>query len=100
MEMMKNNTFPTELLYQVFSLLLVFILVHGAYLSIIRPKAEAFLAAEQELILNNPDYIQQRNFYVVIKDFEQEACFVLMFWAFAILGYKGYGSFRERTTLE
>jgi hypothetical protein len=77
----------------------VFIVVHGVYLAIVRPQAEAFLAAEQVLMQDSPDYVQQRNFYVVIKDYEQEACFVLMLWAFAILGYKGYGNLRQRRLL-
>ena len=32
-----------------------------------------------------------RNLYVLIRDFEQEACFVLMLWALAIMAYKGGG---------
>ena len=32
--------------------------------------------------------MQQRSFWVVIKDFEQEACFVLAFWVFAIMALK------------
>ena len=47
----------------------------------------------------DPDYIQQRNFFVVIKDFEQETCFILMLWALAILGFKGTASYRQRQQL-
>ncbi len=42
---MRGKNFPIEMVYQVFSLLLVFIIVHGTYVSLIRPKAEAFLTA-------------------------------------------------------
>ncbi len=91
---------PHELIFQVFALLIAFILVHGAYVTVIRPQAAAFVAAEQAQLTADPEYVQQRNFYVVIKDYEQETCFVLMLWAIAILGYKGTVSWRERRQLD
>lgn len=91
---------PLEFFYQVFSLLTAFILVHGAYVTVIRPEADRFLAEEQQLIANDADYVQQRNFYVVLKDYEQEACLVLMVWAFAILGFKGLSVWKQRRQLE
>jgi biopolymer transport protein ExbB/TolQ len=91
---------PYELIFQVFSLLIAFILVHGAYVTVIRPQADNFLTAEQTALAADPQYIQQRNFYVVVKDYEQEACFVLMFWAAAILGFKGIAAWRQRGQLD
>lgn len=91
---------PYELIFQVFALLISFILVHGAYVTVIRPQADAFLAAEQIKLAEDPKYVQQRNFYVVVKDYEQEVCFVLMLWAIAILSYKGTVALRQRTQLE
>ena len=91
---------PYELIYQVFALLISFIIIHGAYVTVIRPQAEAFIATETMRLAENPNYVQQRNFYVVVKDYEQEACFVLMFWAIAILGFKGTIAWRQRTQLE
>ena len=76
---------PFELIFQVFALLVSFIIVHGAYVAVIRPQAENFIAAEQLRLAEDSEYVQQRNFYVVIKDYEQETCFVLMLWAIAIL---------------
>ena len=96
---MNRPTLPTEFIFQVFSLLIAFIIVHAFYLSTIRPQAAAFLEYEQHQLLDNPDYIQKRNFYVVIKDYEQESCFILMLWAFAILGFKAVISFRQRKML-
>ena len=86
---MRSKNFPIEMVYQVFSLLVVFIIVHGTYVALIRPQADAFLAAEQVRMAAQPDAVQEQNFYVVIKDFEQEACMILFFWALAILVYKG-----------
>jgi len=96
---MKKQFLPVELIYQVASLLVAFIFVHGAYVTVIRPNAESFQRQEALLMAADSQYVQQRNFYVVIKDYEQEACFILMLWAFAILGFKGMQSFRQRRML-
>jgi biopolymer transport protein ExbB/TolQ len=92
--------FPTELVYQVFSLLIAFILVHALYVTLIRPQAEVSLAQQAELLQADPAYVPQRSFFVVIKDYEQEACLVLMLWAFAILGFKGRAAWRQHKLLD
>ena len=92
--------FPVELVYQVFSLLIAFILVHALYVTLIRPQANAFLEQEAANVAANPEYVQQRSFFVVIKDYEQETCFVLMFWAFAILGFKGRVTWNQQKLLD
>ena len=96
---MRKN-FPVELVYQVFSLLIAFILVHALYVTVIRPQASSFLEQEAANMQANPDYVQQRSFFVVIKDYEQETCFVLMLWAFAILGFKGKTTYSQQKLLE
>jgi biopolymer transport protein ExbB/TolQ len=95
-----KKSFPTEFVYQVFALLIAFILVHAVYVTLIRPQADVFMQAQAEAMRDNPDYVQQRSFYVVIKDYEQETCFVLMLWALAILGYKGRAAYRQNQLLE
>jgi biopolymer transport protein ExbB/TolQ len=97
---MRVKNFPTEMVYQIFSLLLVFIIVHGTYVSLIRPKAESFLTMQQAQLLEQPDAVQEQNFYVVIRDFEQEACLILFFWALTILIYKGIVVWRQQGQLE
>jgi len=97
---MNRQRLPAELIFQVFTLLISFIIVHATYVTIVRPRAEQFISFEQQQVLENPDYVQQRNFYVVIKDYEQEACFILMFWAFAILGLKGVSGYRQKQLLD
>jgi biopolymer transport protein ExbB/TolQ len=94
-----KKTFPTELVYHVFSLLIAFILVHSIYVTLVRPQATEFMQQETANLLADPQYVQKRSFYVVIKDYEQETCFVLMLWAFAILGYKGRDVFRQQKLL-
>ena len=92
--------FPVELVYQVFSLLIAFILVHALYVSFIRPQAQDFLEQEALQMQSDPAYVQQRSFFVVVNDYEQETCFILMLWAFAILGLKGRTTYRQQKLLD
>jgi biopolymer transport protein ExbB/TolQ len=92
--------FSVGLVYQVFSLLIAFILVHALYVSVIRPQARVFLEQEAVRMQADVDYVPQRSFFVVVKDYEQEACFVLMLWAFAILGFKGRAAYRQQKLLD
>ena len=96
---MRKNI-PIEFIYQIFSLILVIILVHGFYVSVIRPNADAELRAEQIAVQEDPNYVSERSVYVIVRDFEQEACFILFFWAIAIMGYKGLSAYRQRTLLQ
>jgi biopolymer transport protein ExbB/TolQ len=95
-----KKSFPVELVYQVFSLLIAFILVHALYVTVIRPQANSFMEQEAANMQADPDYVQQRSFFVVIKDYEQETCFVLMLWAFSILGFKGKTTYSQQKLLE
>ena len=95
-----KRTFPAEFVYQVFSLIIGVILVHAVYVTVVRPNADAFLAAEQARVEADPQHVPQRSLYVVVRDFEQEACFVLLLWAFAIMAYKGVATQRQRALLE
>ena len=90
---------PFEFVYQVTALVLSIALVHLVYITVIRPNADAIVAEQVALAAQGEPYIQDRSLYVVLKDFEQEACFVLMFWALAIMGYKGRLALRERSLL-
>jgi biopolymer transport protein ExbB/TolQ len=92
--------FQTEFIFSLFSLLITFIIVHAVYVAVIRPNAEAFLANEITSIETDPNYVRQRSAYVVIRDYEQETCFILMFWALAILSYKARTTFRQQKQLE
>ena len=65
---MMKKAFPAEFVYQVFSLLIAFIIVHALYVTVIRPQADAFLRQEAANMQADPDHVQQRSFFVVIKD--------------------------------
>jgi biopolymer transport protein ExbB/TolQ len=90
---------PFELVYQATALVIAIILVHLVYITVIRPNADAILADQAERAAAGEEFVQDRSLYVVLKDFEQEACFVLMIWAMAIMGYKGRNALRERSLL-
>ena len=95
-----NKQMPVEFIYQLFSLIIAVIIVHGVYVSIIRPNARVILEEQAVQINSNPDYVPERSTYVVIRDFEQESCFILMFWAFALMGYKAWLAMQERKILQ
>lgn len=95
-----KKAIPVEFVYQVFSLLIAIIFVHAVYVAIIRPNADAFIEQEVAQMKADPEYVQRRSIFVVIRDFEQEACFILALWAFSIMSYKGFVTYRERRLLD
>lgn len=94
-----NRKLPNEFTFTVVALLLSVILVHAVYVLHVRPVAEAQMRADREAMAKDPEYVQQRSIYVVIKDYEQEAEIILMLWALAILGYKALAYRREAQAL-
>jgi len=62
-------------------LIISVILVHLAYIGYVRPEAELILEAARQAGQSAP-----RDFIIVIKDYEQEICIILMLWgSFLIL---------------
>ncbi|MBT5331284.1 MAG: MotA/TolQ/ExbB proton channel family protein [Porticoccaceae bacterium] len=84
-----------EFLFQIVALILSFVVVHSVYIAIIRPNAEEVIAYEA-LMLEQGTPVDDRSAWVVLKDYEQETCFVLMFWALAIMTFKGSRIVAER----
>jgi biopolymer transport protein ExbB/TolQ len=97
---MKKKNIPVEFVFQLFALVIAIIVVHAFYVSTVRPNATEVLEQQAIEAAANPDYIRERSNWVLIKDLEQEACFVLMFWALAIMGYKARDILRERNLLD
>ena len=97
---MKKKNIPVEFVFQLFALLIAIIVVHAIYVSLIRPNATEVLEQQAIEAAANPDYIRERSNWVLVKDLEQEACFVLMIWALAIMGYKARELMRERQLLD
>jgi biopolymer transport protein ExbB/TolQ len=97
---MKKKNIPVEFVYQLFALIIAIIVVHAFYVSIVRPNATEVLEQQAIEAAANPDYIRDRSTWVLIKDLEQESCFILMFWALAIMTYKAREILQERNLLE
>ncbi len=96
--MKRNNA--SDFFYQLFALIMAVILVHAVYVTLVRPNANALLEEQLAKQAAGESYVVQRSFFIVLKDYEQEACFVLMLWAMAIMGRKASNSFRETKMLD
>lgn len=96
---MKKN-FPVEFVFQLFALILSVIIVHATYVTLVRPKAAEIFAEQQAAIAEDDSYVPERSVYILVRDYEQEACFILLFWALAIMGFKAIRTMRERAIVE
>ena len=97
---MSIHTAPrNEFLFQLIALLGAFVLVHALYVAVIRPGAAAHLQQEQQRMAVEANYVERKSLLVVLRDYEQEACLVLMLWALAILGYKATNGVRQQRLL-
>tara|TARA_R110000787_G_scaffold85759_4_gene182785 strand:- start:572 stop:1369 length:798 start_codon:yes stop_codon:yes gene_type:complete len=92
---MKTNH-SSEFFYQLFALIAAVIMVHAVYVAVIRPNAAAIMEEQLAREAAGETVVAERTFYVVVKDYEQESCFILMLWAIAIMGYKARRSIHER----
>jgi biopolymer transport protein ExbB/TolQ len=90
----------SEFLFEVFSLIVIAILVQGVYATVVRPQAAAVAAADAAAMAKDANFVPARNLYIIIKDYEQEVCFILALWSVAIMGYKGYTLRRGRRLLD
>jgi biopolymer transport protein ExbB/TolQ len=98
--MKRDFPFSFEFIYQVFSLIVIVIVVHAVYVGVIRPKADVILAQQAALLAEDKSQVMERSVFVLIRDYEQEACFILMFWAIAIMAFKAAKTIRHRALLQ
>ena len=89
-----------EFIYQVAALVLALVVIHTLYALMIRPRAYAELEQQAALRAEQETFVPHRSVYVMVKDYEQEMCFVMMVWAFAIMGYKAVRVAGERSLLQ
>ena len=97
---MKRKNIPVEFVFQLFALIIAVIVVHAFYVSVVRPNAAQIIEEQNAAAAADSDYVRERRVWVLIKDLEQEACFILMIWALAIMGYKSAKLSRERGLLD
>ncbi|MCU0559169.1 MAG: MotA/TolQ/ExbB proton channel family protein [Desulfobacterales bacterium] len=88
-----------EVLYQVVALIVIVILVHAAYVGIVRPRGDAILAQQAAALQLDKSAAPERSIYVLIYDWEQEAAIILALWALAIMGFKWVMILRQRALL-
>ena len=95
-----KRTLPVEFFFQILALILAVIVVHAIYATLVRPNAEAIILAQNARIDAGEEFIAERSLFVVLKDYEQETCFILFFWSLAIMGFKTFGSHKDRVLLQ
>jgi len=95
-----KSKLSSEFMYQVVALFLAVIIVHAVYVGVVRPNADAILEQQLALQAAGENFVPSRSLYVILKDYEQESCFILMFWAMAIMGFKARQSLRESRLLD
>ena len=95
-----KQKYLSEVIYQIFALIIVVIVVHAVYVAVIRPNAD--IIQQQQTIQQeaDEDYVPDRSMYIVLRDFEQETCIILFFWALSIIGMKTVRTMRERSLLD
>jgi biopolymer transport protein ExbB/TolQ len=98
--MKSNLPVSFEFIYQLFALIVIVIIVHAVYVAAIRPAADTFLVRQAEQVAGGQSADTEQSIFVMIRDYEQEACFILMFWALAIMAYKAVVILRNRRLLD
>jgi hypothetical protein len=95
-----KTRYPKEFIYSLGSLLAAVIVVHAIWAAWVRPNAQAVLAVQYESMRKDPDFVPERSLFVIMKDWEQESCVILMIWAVAIIGFKNRETRREQELLD
>ena len=90
---------PNDFLFSTFALIVSAILVHAVYVVQIRPRAEAILSEQFAQSRVDPNYVAKRSVFVMLKEYEPEACVILMIWSLALLVYRGVANSRQRRLL-
>jgi biopolymer transport protein ExbB/TolQ len=80
----------SEFMFELFALIVIAIIVQGFYAMVVRPQAEAIRANDAVQMKTDPNYVPKRELYVIVKDYEQEVCFIFALWSLAIMGYKAW----------
>ena len=89
-----------EFVYQLVALVLVLVVIHGFYSLFVRPRAYDELERQAVARTEQEGFVAQRSVYIMLKDYEQEICFIMGIWAFAIMGYKALRTGQERSLLQ
>jgi biopolymer transport protein ExbB/TolQ len=94
-----KSRYPKEFRFSLISLLVATIVIHAIWTAWVRPNAQAVLAVQAEAMDKDPNYVPERSLFVIMKDWEQESCVILMIWAVAMIGFKNRTTGREQDLL-
>jgi biopolymer transport protein ExbB/TolQ len=81
-------------------LIATIVVVHGIYVSWVRPVGDELVAAEQARLKADSEYVPKRSLLLTINAPEQEIEIIHFLWALLILSYKAVLVRRERKLLE
>lgn len=95
-----KTRYPRELMFSLGALLAATIVIHAIWAAWVRPNAQAVLAVQYESMRKDPNFVPERSLFVIMKDWEQESCVILMIWALAMIGYKNRATRREQELLD
>lgn len=92
--------YPSEFFVTLFALIFTVLIVHATYVAWVQPTGDAIIAAEQQRMHTDPNYVPKRSFLLVIDAPEQEVEIIHFLWAMLIMGYKALLVRRERRMLD
>lgn len=95
-----NKRITDSFISQLVALVIAVFLVHVFYISVVGPNAEVVLQERAMKLAANEAFIPEQSLWVILRDIYQETCFILMFWAFAIMGLKAWNFVSEKKLLE
>jgi biopolymer transport protein ExbB/TolQ len=95
-----KQKYLSEVIYQLFALIIAIIVVHAIYVAVIRPNADVVQEQQTAMQAMDETYVPDRSVYIILKDMEQEICIILFFWALSILVMKSVRTMRERALLD
>jgi len=89
-----------ETLFQIGALIFAVIIVHATYVTLIRPNAELIQEQQNQMQQVDANFVPERSVFIILRDFEQETCIILMLWAMSIIGMKAQHTLRQRRLLD
>lgn len=94
--------FSNDNLVQFVGLVFSLVSIHLVYAMWIRPQASEIIEKQKILAAQNAPgeaFVPERNIFVILKDYEQEVCFILLLWAMIIVVYKLYNVYEEKKVM-
>lgn len=95
-----KQKYLSEVITQIFALVIIVIVVHAVYVAVVRPSADIVVTQQAAMQAADPSYVPDQSLYVILKDYEQETCIILFLWAVFIVGMKAARTMKERALLD